>query len=349
MADWLAALTYDPIRPLLAPGNWPIEHFTRKDLLGDTTSPVQMLWELPAAQRIVRKQQPDGSWKYPGGNHAIRSATNYNQLETFRNLGYLVELYGFDSSAPVIRNAAEFIWSFQTEAGDIRGILGNQYSPYYTAGFLELLLKAGYTEDARLEKAFKWLFGMRQNDGGWAIPLRTRQKKLDIIAMDAATVEPDRSKPSSHLITGVVLRAYAAHSVYRQTPEAHVAGRLLLSRFFQRDAYPDRASPDFWLRFTFPFWFTDLISATDSLTKLGFQRDNPHMHAALQWFAAQQKDDGLWKLKILKNQGKIDPDLWISLSICRIFKQLLSTTATDNRQESRMRRICCQRPSRFQR
>lgn len=322
MADWLAALPYDPIHPLLAAGDRAIEYFTRKDLLGQATSLVQTLWNLAEAQRIVRKQQPDGSWRYPGGNHAIRSATNYNQLETYRNLGYLVELYGFDWTAPVIKKAADFILGFQTDAGDIRGILGNQYTPYYTAGFLELLIKAGYAEDTRIEKAFTWLSGIRQHDGGWAIPLRTHHKKLDIIARDAATLEPDRSQPSSHLVTGVVLRAYAAHPVYRQNLEARVAGQILLSRFFQRDVYPDRASRDFWLRFTFPFWFTDLISALDSLATLGFPRDEPPMDAALQWFMSQQQPDGLWRLKTLKNQSRMSTDLWITLAICRIFKQL---------------------------
>lgn len=322
MTDWRAALLYDPIPPLLASGDRPIVYFTHRDLLGQATDPVQTLWDLPQAQRIVRKQQLDGSWKYPGGRHSLRSATNYNQLETFRNLGYLVELYGFDNSSAVIGKAADFVFRFQTDAGDIRGILGNQYTPYYTAGFLELLLKAGYTHDARIEQAFAWLQRMRQNDGGWALPLRTRRQKLDSMAMEIPTLEPDRAQPFSHLVTGVVLRAYAAHPRYRQSPEAHAAGQLLLSRFFQRDGYPDRVSPDFWLRFTFPFWFTDLLSAMDSLARLGFSKEEPHLRAALQWITAQQQSDGLWRLKVLKNQSLLSPDVWITLAICRVFKQL---------------------------
>jgi hypothetical protein len=328
MADWLDALPYDPMRPLLASVSRPIQHFAGRDLLGKTTSAVQTLWELPEAQRIVRKQQLDGAWRYPGGNHAIRSETNYNQLETFRNLGYLIELYSFDRSSPVIRKAADFILSCQTDAGDIRGILGNQYTPYYTAGFLELLIKAGYVDDPRVERAFTWLRGMRQNDGGWAIPLRTRHRKLDVIASDVEALEPDRTQPFSHLVTGVVLRAYAAHPVYRQATEARVAGQLLLSRFFQRDPYPDRASPDFWLRFTFPFWFTDLISAMDSLVKVGFEMDEPNIQAALQWFEINQQQTGLWKVKTLKNQHRFDTDEWTTLAICRIFKHLYADKGT---------------------
>jgi hypothetical protein len=191
-----------------------------------------------------------------------------------------------------------------------------------TAAILELLIKAGYADDQRIERAFRWLSSMRQDDGGWALPLRTRNRTLDIIAMNAPTVEPDRSRPFSHLITGVVLRAYAAHPTYRQSVEAQIAGKLLLSHVFKRDNYPDRSSPDYWLRFTYPFWFTDLLSATDSLAKLGFQRDEPGIATAIQWFVAHQQSSGLWKLKTLKNQAKYHTDLYLSLAICRVLRRL---------------------------
>lgn len=322
MSNWRSVLYYDPMSPLLSASNNAIAFFAAKDLLGHTERSIQTLWDLPEAKKIVSKQQPGGLWQYPGGNKNIRSSENYNQIETFRNLGYLVEMYGFNNANPVIAKAADFLFSFQTDAGDIRGILGTQYTPYYTAGILELLIKAGYADDDHIDKAFQWLNGMRQNDGGWAIPLRTQNKKLDIIAMNAQTFEPDRSKPFSHLVTGVVLRAYAAHETYRNSDEAKIAGTLLLSNFFKRDNYPDRSSPDFWLRFTYPFWFTDLISAMDSLSKLGFKKEESRIEEAVQWFITHQQVNGLWKLKTLKNQKKYDTDLWISLAICRILKRL---------------------------
>ena len=38
-------------------------------------------------RRAVARQQPDGRWKYPGGNPDIRSRAAYDQLETYRQLG----------------------------------------------------------------------------------------------------------------------------------------------------------------------------------------------------------------------------------------------------------------------
>jgi Squalene-hopene cyclase C-terminal domain len=323
MTDWRSILHYDPLPPLLSSGDSAIALFTAQDLLEQTDVNVKTLWDLPQAKQIVSKQQPDGSWKYPGGNTNLRTAENYDQIETFRNVGYLVEMYGFNKSHPVIVKAADFLLGFQTDEGDIRGILGTQYTPYYTAAMLELLIKAEYADDQRTEKALQWLSSTRQNDGGWALPLRTQNKKLDIIALNAQTVEPERSRPFSHLITGVVLRAYAEHPTYRHSVEAKLAGKLLLSHLFKKDNYPDRSSPDYWLRFTYPFWFTDLISATDSLSKLGFKKEEPEIAEAIQWFMAHQHNSGLWKLKTLKNQKKYHIDLWISLAICRILGRLV--------------------------
>jgi len=323
MTDWRSILHYDPLPPLLSSGDSAIALFTAQDLLEQTDVNVKTLWDLPEAKKIVSKQQPDGSWKYPGGNTNLRTAENYDQIETFRNLGYLVEMYGFNKSHPVIVKAADFLLGFQTDEGDIRGILGTQYTPYYTAAMLELLIKAGCADDQRIEKALQWLSSTRQNDGGWALPLRTQNKKLDIIALNAQTLEPERSRPFSHLITGVVLRAYAVHPTYHHSVEAKLAGKLLLSHLFKKDNYPDRSSPDYWLRFTYPFWFTDLISATDSLSKLGFKKEEPEIAAAIQWYIAHQHNSGLWKLKTLKNQKKYHTDLWISLAICRILRRLV--------------------------
>jgi hypothetical protein len=58
----------------------------------------------------------------------------------------------------------EFLFSFQTPSGDIRGILGNQYVPYYTAAMIELFIKAGYSHDDRVKKAFQWFDSIRQDD-----------------------------------------------------------------------------------------------------------------------------------------------------------------------------------------
>lgn len=319
--NWSTHLRYDPIAPLLSSGDAAIAFFVKRDLLNDRGGNVESLWALKDAQKIIRRQQENGSWVYPSGRLTIRSQENYNQIETYRNLGYLVEMYGFNKRSPVIKSAAEYLFSFQTDEGDIRGIYGSQYTPNYTAAILELLIKAGYGNDKRIEKAFQWLISIRQNDGGWAIPLRTCNTNLDIIGMGNSPLQPNKNKPFSHMVTGVVLRAFAAHKVYRNSKVAKKAAGLLLQNLFEKDNYSDRGTTDFWLRFTFPFWFTDLISAMDSLSQLGVASDEPKMADAINWFIDHQQKDGLWKLKVLKNK-QLGSIYWMSHAICRVMKRL---------------------------
>jgi squalene cyclase len=320
MGNWRKELRVDPIPSLISAKNRAIEYFARRDILHEKVEPIETLWELPEVKRILHRQQEDGSWKYPGGGKEhLRSQEDYNQIETYRNLGILIEKYGLENRHPAIERAAEFLFSKQTPKGEFRGIYGNQYSPNYSAAIMELLIKAGYDVDPRIEKGFQWLLSMRQNDGGWAIPLRTIGSKY-ANALKVETIEPDLAKPFSHLVTGVVLRAFAAHQKYRRSKEAIQAGELLASRFFQKDTYPDRQTPDFWARVRFPFWFTDIVSALDSLSLMGFTKENPNIYGALNWLKSRQEDDGLFDLKLQKGKDE-DLKFWVCLAICRLFKR----------------------------
>jgi squalene cyclase len=322
MTDWLEQLRYDPLLPLIFTDNKAVACFAKRDLFDDHDNLVAALWTLPAVNKLLKRQQADGSWRYRGGKPEVRSQQQYNQLETYRVVGELVEKYGLTRAHPALEKAAEFLFGCQTDEGDFRGMYGNQYTPNYSAAIMELLIKAGYGNDPRLEKGFQWLLAMRQQDGGWAIPLRTVGAKLDVTFTDYPTLTPDRSKPCSHLVTGIVLRAFAAHERYRRSEEARTAGKLMSSRFFMRDKYPDRAAPTFWTKFTFPFWFTDLLSALDSLSLLGFTTDEPKIKEALDWFVTSQGEDGLWNLQLLKARSDKDLRLWLGLAICRVFRRL---------------------------
>jgi hypothetical protein len=113
--------------------------------------------------------------------------------------------------------------------------------------------------------------------GDWA---RTRGLPLKAMLTARETLEPDRSWPSSHLITGIVLRALAAHRHYRHSAATRHASELLKSRFFCCDTYPDRAAPSYWLIFSYPYWWTDLLSALDTLAQIGFHTSRlPHQRS----------------------------------------------------------------------
>jgi hypothetical protein len=319
--EWKNQLKFDPIPSLLLTKSNSLLYSIKKDLLEEDMGSIEQLWELSDAQRILKKQQKDGSWKYPGGKKDIRSRENYNQLETYRQLGFLVELYRFNNTHPSIKKAAEFLFSFQTEEGDFRGIYGTQYSPNYSAGILELLIKSGYENDFHVKNCLKWLLSIRQDDGGWDLPIRTNNAKwLDAVNSNKV-LKPITHKPFSYMVTGVVLRAFAAHSKYRENSEIKHAGELLMSKFFNRDNYRERGDKSYWTKFTYPFWFTDLISSLDSLFYLGFTKGNTQIKKALDWFKSEQQEDGSWNLKLLKGAQIKDYRLWINYLICRTLKR----------------------------
>jgi hypothetical protein len=320
MEGWLRALRYDPLPALLSSGHKALVHAARRDLLGEDVGPVEALWDLPAVADILRRQGPDGAWPYPGRRKNPLPREDMNQLETFRMLGVLVEKYGLTAQHPAIQDAARYLFSCQTDEGDIRGILGTQYAPHYTAGMMELLIKADYSDAPPIERGFAWLLSVRQDDGGWAWPVRTAKVRFSDAAQQPDPVQPDRSKPFSHVLTGVVLRAFAAHPTWRRAEAAQHAGNLLASRFFQPDKYTDRRDRSYWEKVSFPFWFTDIVSALDSLSHLGFGRDDAQIQAGLDWLRDRQREDGLWQLQLLRTGAK-DTRLWVSLAIARVFRR----------------------------
>jgi hypothetical protein len=316
---------------LLASENAALRYFARRDLLKERVGPIQTLWELPEARRILKKQESDGAWPRAVQKH---SAVNYRLIETWRHFRYLVDQYGFTREHPQARKASEFLFSCQTRDGDIRGMLADQYATYYTGAIMALLIRAGYEDDPRIERGFRWLVSIRQSDQGWTIPILTR--KLDrqtlhrLTSRHAPPVEPDRSKPFSHHWTGMVLRAFAAHPKYGKSPEARLAGQLLKSRFFKPDSYSSYRAASYWIRFEHPFWWNNLVAALDTLSRLGFSAADDSMNTALDWLRDHQEESGLWKVSYVKPDGNRKEtektqamQLWVTLAFCRVFKRLL--------------------------
>jgi len=332
LAKWLTQLKFDPTPILLSSGNEVIVYFTKRDLLEQEVAPINNIWQLPEVQKNFRKQQPDGSWKYTGKKTVSYPKHHYPLLETWKAFRVLVEQYEFTKKHDAARKAAEFLFSCQTEQGDIRGMLANQYATYYTGAILALLIRAGYEDDPRIEKGFRWLISMRQDDGGWTVPILThkfdRQTVYKLTSKYAEPAEPVRAKPFSHNATDMVLRAFAVHHKYCKCKEVRRAADLLKSRFFQPDVYTSYKAASYWVRFL--FWWPNIVTSLDSLSLMGYSKDDPDIRKALNWLIENQLSDGLWKITYVegtkegactKNKKTKERQLWLTLTVARIFKR----------------------------
>ncbi|MHA2223287.1 MAG: prenyltransferase/squalene oxidase repeat-containing protein, partial [Candidatus Thorarchaeota archaeon] len=181
MDKWRSQLRYDPIPLLGSASDEAIKYQVSRDLFEEDQDSVELLWETKQAKRFLRKQQEDGSWRYPNPN----------------------------KDHPAMVKAAEFLFSCQTDEGDFRGVYWNQYTPTYSAAFMELLIKAGYGDDSRIALGFEWLLSIRQDDGGWVIPFRTANLRIKETMARKEPVEHNRARRFSHMATGMVLRAFA--------------------------------------------------------------------------------------------------------------------------------------------
>lgn len=322
--NWQKQLYTDPLPTLLAAENKTIVYFTRRELLGEKVAPLSSVWELPEPQKILKKQQADGSWKR-AAKKEVYPPNHYALVETFKNFRILVEEYAFTKAHPAIAKAAEFLFTFQTEEGDIRGFIGNQYAPYYTGYLLSLLIMVGYQDDPRVEKGLNWLLSVRQIDGGWTIPMLThrldKETQNKITSEFAEPLQTDRLQPFSHNWTDMALRAFIVHPVYRKFQGIVAAGRLLKSSLFKPDSYTSYQSPSYWTRFT--FWWPNLLTALESLRPLRFPATDPDIKKALDWFMEHQEKDGLWKIEQDKEPKDSDKEarLWLGLRVCRLLKK----------------------------
>jgi hypothetical protein len=334
MGNWAKELRNDPILPLITSNNEAIKYFTKRDLMDQAVFPINTLWSLKQPQAILDKQLPGGYWEYPG------KSPDHRLLQTFKNLQILTYLYGFDIRNKSYSRACEYLFSYQTEEGDIRGFIGNQYAPYYTGIVTALLEKAGYLEDSRIDKALKWLLSMRQEDGGWVIGSPGMAGIVDLKQQDVIYLTSDKNAetkkvfnkalPFSHSGTGMVIRAFTENPLYRNNPETEKAAKLLSSHFFKEDNYNSYKSAEHWIRFDYPYWWNNLPAALDSISTIDLKAPDINLDKALNWLIMHQQEDGLWKISYSKihkapdNKQSAEKRLWISLAICRILKRLLN-------------------------
>ncbi len=310
-------LSIDPTDRLLSAGGI-LPLFVEKHLLDLDRDTSKAALECREVRRSLRTQGADGSWPPPKGHLPDQHARLVISYKNFRSL---VHRYGLGRQVPEVAMAAEYLFSTQTEEGDLRGMIGGQYATYYTGEMLSLLIRAGYAEDDRVERGMEWLLRMRQHDGGWTIPVLTRGlswKEISVATVgNERPIPPDPGCPSSHNWTDMVLRAFAAHPRYRNDQRARGAAELLKRSFFMPDHYRSYQEPRYWTRFV--GWWPNLLTALEILHSMGYDGNDDNVAMGISWFVGNQSGDGLWDLEEGR-PGRTEDREWLSYRICRMLK-----------------------------
>ena len=158
---------------------------------------------------------------------------------------------------------------------------------------------------------------MRQDDGGWSIPIRTRNEKLEALNKKE-TIEPNRTTKFSHLVTGIVLRPLSLVIKYRE--KVKETGLLLADRVFTRDKYSDRSGVEYWTKFTYPYHWTDILSTIDTLTLLGI-KEHPKIDEIKQWFDKHKQKNGIYDVNIMAGAKYQNIKYWITIQYLRVLSR----------------------------
>ena len=326
MADWKKLLKYDPLKPLSVSVNEAIVYFTKRDLLKENPDKIDFE-RIKEVNRIFSRQNEEGYWgksknlDYPPERQKL--------LETFKNLRILVKKYQLTNYSKKIAQASEYVFKWQTSEGDFRGFIGDQYATYYTGEILSILIKAGYQEDQRTYRGLEWLLSKRQKDGGWTVPLLThtldQETKYRSTSEPWKTYEPDFTKPFSHNWTDMALRAFASHPKYQKNKVLKAAS-LLKTSFFKPDNYRSYQDGEYWIRFL--FWWPNIVTSLDSLSRLEFKLNDRYIMKAVNWLSENQLPNGLWKSsykkgdRIKDDSKEVERQIWLTYEICLILKRL---------------------------
>ena len=116
-----------------------------------------------------------------------------------------------------------------------------------------------------------------------AIPLRTKNimNYYDALKLPEP-LQNDPEKPFSHLTTGMVLRAFAAHPMIVIHQKLRSCRKINNEPIFPAGEIHPPSREESWESVSSPFWFTNILTSLDSLQLLGFGRKELHK-LGLSW------------------------------------------------------------------
>jgi hypothetical protein len=333
--------------------NWLLEkddpsvrYFTLRDLLdrddsdSDLKAAKAAIPRSKTVSKIFAKQKPGGHWEEPWSPYLPKYKSSYWQIMILGQLG-------LDKDDLRVCKACEHVFPFQTDDGAFSShttisalkkyqslrekgeklssldewaaalVFEHQYS-CLTGNMAAALIRLGYFDDPRLQKALKWLMKVQNRDGGWLCPYWRAHVK-----------------DSHGCFYGTICPLEALSEVPKQflskqmkTTIERGAEFLLMHRLFKADHHNYAIINRSWLKLGFPFYGYNILRGLDVISRLGYVEDE-RLGDAVEVLSGKRCPDGRWMLENaptgrmhvnLEAVGK--PSKWITLIALRVLKRL---------------------------
>ncbi len=332
MDTWRTLLKEDPTDWLLEDSDPSVRYFTLKDILDRPDDDHEVL---SAKRAIMQTGIVPGMLQKQREPEYLKA---YSRFYTYKYKGLvwsLITLAELGAEAtPQIREQCEYLLEHSQERQDggfsqntavkTGGGRISEVIPCLTGNMVWSLIRFGYPDDPRLQKAVEWMTRfMRFNDGAENDP---QVPPYDHFGMCWGA-------HTCHMGVVKALKGLSAVPMEKRTKEIDdtiikAAEFLLLHHIYRRSHHLDRISKPGWLRFGFPLMYqTDALEILDILTRLGI-RDS-RMEDAISMVIAKQDDRGRWKAENTYNSDRLlipmgkqnEQNKWITLRAMRVLKR----------------------------
>lgn len=317
---------------LLEENNPSVRFFTLTSLLGKSLDDPKVseakksIMEKGMVPKILSSQNDDGSWGIPERFYSDKySGTVWTLL-------ILAEMAA-NPADPRIRKACEFILeqSRDPESGGFSHIRSTKtltgitsgVIPCLTGNMVYSLIKLGYLNDERVQKAIAWICRyQRADDGEEKTPTEKIYERYKVCW----------GRHSCHMGVAKTLKALAAIPEDERNSEISDKLSQFFEYFLKHHIYKkshnlDAVSKPGWLKFGFP-----LMYQTDVLEMLGIFADlkirDPRLEDAIGIVESKKTKDGLWMMEnsnngkmIVSVEKKGKPSKWITLKALKVLKE----------------------------
>jgi hypothetical protein len=274
---------------LLEPSNPSVRLQALIDLLHRTRSDedVQAAQDKIASYRPVKKilstQTSKGYWPPKEDCYRPKWTAAVWPLALLGELGA--------SPDPLVRSECErFLDLHQVESGAFscpsKLVRGKRWDEAcLTGNMIRTLVKLGYSNDPRIQKAIDWMPTHQLEDGGWNCDYPEKKVKHSSFM---STIEP--------------LWAYSEIPRQKWTRRMkrsveNGAEFLLMHHVYKSDNHHWRETYPFFTKLHFPmYYFYDILHALRVLTKLGYG-DDERIRSAVQLLQSKRRPDGTWNLE----------------------------------------------------